>query len=1012
MVSDRQLDLLSTKGRDVISLLKLIPGVTPGNDAESLGGTFGTSLPAINGQSSGFNQVSLDGQSGTDIDIVGSFNETTSMDAIAEVKVLMNNYQAEYGRNASAVINMVSKSGTQQFHGSAYWYKRHEQFNAGDFFNNRTSVPKPRYRYNIFGGTIGGPVYIPGLFNTSKTKLFAFYSREDQITYTPANLSSVTMPTQLERNGDFSQTLDVSGKVIPIKDPTTGQSYVGNVIPPSMINKNGQAMLNIFNMPNFFNRTISGGNYNYQWQQTAEVPKKQNLLKLDYNPTDKDRISFRPRNWWADTRQYNIYGWFMTNWDFMKEHYLFTEESVETNWTRIISPTIVNELGVSFRRLREQSPETAAYPYTPMLRSTRGLTGLGQWNPASNPAGIIPQMSFGGVPGNSAANLSGEAVQRIPIDARDFRYTVLDNVSKSLRNHDLKAGIYYEFNVGSEGARGNVYGRFAWDKDTNNVLDSNHPYSNAILGNFTSYSEANRKTTAKNYSTLTEWFVQDSWKARRRLTLELGMRFTVASPYWFPNGDASAFYYQLYNPANSPKLIQPTLSSGKRVGLNPVTGALMPTPAIGFYAPNSGDPLNGLRAASEPGYDHFNDGSGLRLSPRFGFAWDVFGTGKTAIRGGAAITRNPLLANGGWSGSGYSTPPTQYNPTLYYGNLTTFTTSAGLLSPVSVVWYGPKMKTTTIYSTSVTVQQDLGHSFLVSLGYVGNRGLHLSQTEDINMLPYGTRFLASSADTTNNGILPDNFLRPNPGFASITHRELNGISNYNALQSTLQRRFTKGFQVSSAYTWSKAMSNGGTRPRFQNARIWSYGKSGDDRTHVLTVNFTYDLPKLSKLAPNPVVKAVFDDWELSGIGTFVSGAPSGFSFSTVSGADLTGGGDGQRVVMVAAPVISNKTFDKWFNTASVALPAKGEYGNAATDEFRGPGTNNWDLTAFKNIKIKEKANFQLRWEAYNVFNHTQWSGVNSAARFDNTGAQVNALFGTVTSARAARVMQGSLRFQF
>src|SRR5215475_1098468 len=159
LLSDRQLNTLSTRGRDVISLLKLIPGVTPGNDAESLGGTFGTTLPAVNGQSAGFNQVTLDGQSGTDNDITNAFNETTSMDAIAEVKVLMNNYQAEYGRNSSAVINMISKSGTQRFHGSAYWYKRHEEFNANDFFNNRNGAAKPRYRYNTFGGTIGGPVF-------------------------------------------------------------------------------------------------------------------------------------------------------------------------------------------------------------------------------------------------------------------------------------------------------------------------------------------------------------------------------------------------------------------------------------------------------------------------------------------------------------------------------------------------------------------------------------------------------------------------------------------------------------------------------------------------------------------------------------------------------------------------------------------------------------------------------------------------------------------------------------
>jgi hypothetical protein len=1012
LLSTSQMDHLSTRGRDAISLLKLIPGVTPGNDAESLGGTFGTTLPAVNGQSSGFNQVTLDGQSGTDDDITNAFNETTSMDAIAEVKVLMNNYQAEYGRNASAVINMISKSGTQRFHGSAYWYKRHEEFNADDFFNNRNGVAKPRYRYNTLGGTIGGPIFIPHVFNTAKTKLFFFYSREDQLTYTPQALTTVTMPTALERKGDYSQTLDVSGKLIPITDPTTGQPFPGNVIPSNRINNYGQAMLNIFKLPNFFNRAISGGNYNYQWQQTAEVPKKQNLLKIDYNPTNKDRISLRPRTWWADTRQYNIFGNFQTNWDFYKEHYLFTEDSMEINWTRTLAPTVVNEFSVSFRALHESDPKLSPNQWDPITRSVQGLSGLGQWNPSQNGNNIIPAMSFGGVP--SPANINGEVLNRIPIDARDFRYTLVDNLSKTYGQHQFKVGYYYEFNVGSEGPRGNVYGNFSFAKDVNNSLDSNYAYSNALLGNFQSYTESSNQTTARNFFSLTEWFAQDSWKVSHRLTVELGMRFTVAPPLRFPDGDAAAFYLSLYNIQNAPKLIQPTIVNGKRVGLNPVTSAIMPTPAIGFYAPNSGDPLNGLRAASAPGYDHFANGSdGVRVGPRFGFAWDVFGNGKTAVRGGFAITRNPLLSNSSTYGNaGSTTPPAQFNPVLYYGNLNTFTSATGLLSPQSVTTYGPEMKITTVYSSSLSVQRDLGHAIIASVGYVGNRGLHILQREDLNELPYGARFLASSLDSTTGLPLPDNFLRAYPGYGSIMHVEDNGISDYNALQTTLQRRFAKGFEISSGYTWSKAMSNGATRPTYLNARTWFYGKTADDRTHVWTLNFTYQLPSPGKLTPNPVVKGVFDGWELSAIGTFASGAPSGISFTTVSGADLTGGGDGQRVVILGPIVTNSKAFNQWFNTANVGLPAKGSTGNAAPDEFRGPGTNNWDMTAFKNIKVKEKATFQLRWEAYNVFNHTQWATVNSAARFDNSGNQVNTLFGTVTASRSPRVMQGSLRIQF
>ena len=1013
LLSGHQLAELSTRGRDVVSLLKLIPGVTPGTDADSLGGTFGTTLPAVNGTSSGFNQVTLDGQSGTDDDITNAFNETTSMDAIAEVKVMMNNYQAEYGRNASAVINMISKSGTREFHGSAYWYKRHESFNANDFFSNRNGVVRPKYRYNTFGGTIGGPIFIPKLFNTSKTKLFAFYSREDQRTITPSAVSTITMPTMLERNGDYSQTLDLNGKVIPITDPTTGKPFPNNVIPSTQIDKYGQAMLNIFKLPNFFNRAISGGNYNYQWQNQAEVPKTQNLLKIDYNPTKNDRISIRPRTWSADTRQYNIFGNFQTNWDFYKQHYLFTDKSIETNWTRIFTPTVVNELTLAFRSLRETDPKLFPTQWDPITRSLQGLEGLGQWYPKNNPNDIIPAMSFGGVP--NVANINGEVIGRLPmIDARDYRYNLTDNLSKTWGLHQFKVGIYYEFNVGSEGARGVMNGSFAFAKDVNNPLDTNWAYSNALVGNFQSYTEASNQNTAKNYFTLTEWFAQDSWKVSRRLTLELGMRFSVAPPLWFPNGDAAAFYLNLYNPANAPKLIQPTLVAGKRVGLNPVTGAIMPNPAIGFYAPNSGDPLNGLRAASVPGYDHFFTGNGgVSLSPRLNFAWDVFGDEKTAIRGGIAITRNPLFSNSTFSGAGVNTPPAQYNPTLYYGTLSSFTSASGLLSPPSVSTYGPLLKVPTLYTGSLFVQHDMGHAIIASIGFVGNRGKHLQQSQAVNTLPYGIRFLASSIDPTTNLPYPDNFLRPLPGFTNVTRIEDNGISNYNALQSTVERRFTRGLQFQAGYTWSKAMSDSANRTTYLANRMWNYGMTADDRTHVLTMNYTYDLPKLSQVLPNPVVKGVFDGWALSGIWTVASGAPSGLSFTTTSGADLTGGGDGQRIIVTGPIPIANKAFLQWFNTANVALPAKGSIGNAAITEFRLPGTNNWDMTAFKNFKVKEKVTFQFRWEAYNVFNHTQFAGVNTAARFDsNTGAQTNTLFGQVTSTRTPRVMQGSLRIQF
>ncbi|HEY1336993.1 MAG TPA: hypothetical protein VGF59_05755, partial [Bryobacteraceae bacterium] len=239
-------------------------------------------------------------------------------------------------------------------------------------------------------------------------------------------------------------------------------------------------------------------------------------------------------------------------------------------------------------------------------------------------------------------------------------------------------------------------------------------------------------------------------------------------------------------------------------------------------------------------------------------------------------------------------------------------------------------------------------------------------------------------------------------------------SNYHALLLSVNRRFSRGLQFGFSYTFSKFMDYTGI-PIYQPLRTWSYGFDGSDQTHNAVFNFTYNVPRASSLVNgNKVVKWVFDDWNLSGIAQWVTGTPASISFSTVQGTDLTGGGDGQRVNVVGNPKANGSTFYAWFNPAAFAVPGKGDPGNAAKNSVRNPGVNNTDLALSKRFPLKnEQRYFQLRWEAYNAFNHTQYSGINTAAKYDlATGAQTNALFGQVTSTRAPRVMQGSLRFTF
>ena len=354
-------------------------------------------------------------------------------------------------------------------------------------------------------------------------------------------------------------------------------------------------------------------------------------------------------------------------------------------------------------------------------------------------------------------------------------------------------------------------------------------------------------------------------------------------------------------------------------------------------------------------------------------------------------------------------PPAIFTPIAYYGDMRTFLQTAGTLSPSNTQGFNIDNKTPDNYNVTFGVQQDLGRSIQMDASYLGVFGQHIPQTLALNTVPYGTHFLPQYT-----GGVTDNFFRPFPGYNNISWIDNAYNSNYHALLLSINRRFASNLQFGFSYTFSKFMNYTGI-PIYRPLRTWSYGFDGSDQTHNAVLNFTYNLPKASRLAnDNKMVKWVFDSWMLSGISQWVSGTPVSVGFSTVQGTDLTGGGDGQRVNVVGNPNANGSTFLAWFNPAAFAVPGKGDPGNAAKNNVRNPGVNNTDLSLTKRFPVKgESRYFQLRWETYNTFNHTQYSGINASARYDlTTGQQVNALFGQVTSTRTPRVMQGSLRFTF
>ena len=383
---------------------------------------------------------------------------------------MLNSYQAEYAGNGGPIVQVVTRGGGKEYHGNAYEYIRNDALNANDFFNNRNSVRRPRYRYNTFGGSIGGPVTIPGHFNQSRNKMFFFYNIEQALISTPGALNSYTMPTALERQGDFSQTLDTNGKVIPITDTLTGAPFPGNIIPKNRLNPNGQALMNILPQPNFLNRAITGGNYNYQIQEVQTDPKRSQLLRLDFVPSDKDRVFVRGKSWGAATglrgsRRRQSGG-------LLRAVLLLPGERPGHGMDPHLQSD--GDHGVQHRR-PPQPGSLVSYgdnEINKMLRSAIGYN-LGQWYPQANVSGYIPRFSFGGVP--SAPNVSYD--NRLLTGGTDFTFNLSDTIAVTRGSHNMKFG-YDVYRIREyEGEQSIFSGTFDFGKNTLNPLDSNYAFS-------------------------------------------------------------------------------------------------------------------------------------------------------------------------------------------------------------------------------------------------------------------------------------------------------------------------------------------------------------------------------------------------------------------------------------------------------------------------------------------------------------------------------------------------------
>jgi hypothetical protein len=1025
LVTGSQLGEIAIKGRDLMSFLATIPGVVDtsgGSGREALDPNGGVNI-TINGNDAAQKNVTVDGMNVVDTGNNTGMHYEPNMDAVAEVKVLSSNYQAEYGRQGGGAITIITKGGGQGFHGSAYDYYRHESLNANDFFNNRTGTTKSPYRYRVTGYSVGGPVYIPGKFNRGKDKVFFFFSQELGGIKLDRSFRRTNMPTELERKGDFSQSLDTGGKLIVIKDPLTGLAFANNVIPTSRINVKGQTVLNQYPMPNFVDPDVAGRlNWNYKDSAQSPYPKRQEIWRTDINLSSKLRFYYRGVDNFDE--QANYYG----NWPSGSANFKLVQTKYglpayghvgSLTWT--ISPTFVSETTFG---IDQNGIDLDVLDENPVLRSKWG--NLPKWytyekvDGVSNP-NLAPNIVFGGQPTNAPGMLGSN----IPWKDISRNWPFTQNLTKITGAHQIKFGFYVEFVRKSDPTPSNYTGTYNFARNTLNPNDTNDAYSNALLGVLNQYSEASARPITMSHMWSTEFYIQDNWRISRRLTLDYGVRFYHWGAAWDEGMRQATFVPALWDSKQAPYLYTPALNAaGKRVAKNPVTGVMEATDVlVGKLVTGTGNFLNGIgiggKTAGVPrGIEIY---PALVAAPRFGFAWDVFGTGNTAVRGGFGIGHS-RVSTGVQLDMG-AVPPAVYTPVSYYSNIDTVASDAGALGPLAFRSMLGEIKLTSQYSFSLGVQQRF-KSVAMEASYVGTLSRHLYATTAVNPIAMFAHFDPANQDPTRAGsVMLDDFLRPYRGFGNVTLSMPQMSTNYNSLQVSANRRVTGGLQFGLAYTFSKALGATATNPYF-NTHYWSYGPLGLDRNQNFVFNYIYDLPKLGKHFKSTALGLVTDNWQVSGITSMVAGSAFTPGYSLSDGADITGSAVGARIVVTGDPKLSKseKSFTRAFKTDVWARPAKcvwggganqACWGNAAGGLLRGPGINNWDLAFSKRFPLwSETRTVTFRGEMFNAFNHTQFSGVNSTATFNAAGAQTNALFGSYSSSRSARIVQFSLRLAY
>lgn len=964
LITGTQATQLQLNGRNYIQLLALIPGVSTNYSSSfGLAGGFGTNASgqSANGGRSDSFSWNVDGVDNKDNGGGGNNFVNVNPDAIAEFKVLTTNYSAEYGQNASAIINLALKSGTRSFHGSAYEFVRNDAFDARAF----NALQKQKLRFNNFGWNLGGPIFIPNKFNTDRSKLFFFFSQEYK-RLRQGSINTWVVPTLEQRAGNFS-ALPAAQQP---RDITTNAPFPDGIIPASRINRSTVALLRNYPAPNF-----AGPGGNLVFPTTTPSNTDQNILKIDYNLSASDQLSFH----YLVDQFYQLQN--LTSLVLFDRN--IPGKSYKAQWTRVINPSTVNTLQVSTSGnvIRQDG-------YRPNPVFTADTTRRGSGYVAPSIYGItndIPTLAIAGFNTLNAAPRQFNNFNRIINIKEDF--------SKLIGSHNLKAGLLFQRSRKNQDNFPAINGSLNFQ--TGHALSSGNALADVVLGNFQQYQEANTNREGWYRFSQFEPYIQDDWKISSRLTLNLGYRYMYMQPQYAALNNTTSFLPEFYNPANAPQVLA----------------------SNGSLVPNTGDPFNGLAL----GGDGFPQAALDRIpssitedprvkalfrvpqggantfwgthAPRLGFAYDWGGKQRTVIRGGFGLFYERTQGN--FIFSAINNPPFIQQQTIQSANVDNPTSGAAAAFPASITNSHPvDFKVPRIMNWSFGVQQKVDQATTLDVAYVGSSGASLTRALNINQLPVGT--------LQRNPGINLNALRPYRGYADIQQFVNGANSIYNSLQVQLRRQLRGGGQLSASYTWSTAITDASA---YNEQPMDSYNAKLDrgfmafDRRHNLIISYVYPLPFW--LNGNGWYQKAFGGWQLSGITTLNTGLPINLGIN----GDRAGTGLGnQRPDVVGDWQQNARTRFQWFNQSAFALPALGTFGNLGRNIVRGPGTNNWDASLQKNFKFTERLNMQFRAEFYNAPHHFSWIGVGTTLGAAN--------FGQITSATDPRSLQFGLRLDF